>query len=246
MTDHDTHDDAMRDDQWNGSRVDSIIARIVDREAVSEDWDALTQIVRAEPGTVGDLLDALRLDAALRADVDAQLLLAERVDLPQAGSGGMARVDRLPRGRGWARWTGWAAAGVLAVCWLGTGLWEAAPTPSMDEVAQLDSPAGDASGVSPAGLAPDDATVLDGPRLRFPDAAPTGVSLASDQVMSELPMHVVETRPAADGQGYEVYYVRRQLQRARVGSVYSLGLDEQGQPAPVPVDPALYASADSL
>jgi hypothetical protein len=142
-------------------------------------------------------------------------------------------------------WAGWAAAALLAVAWSGSSMREAAPAPAGGPVARGDAGPGAPADELSASLQLDDAAP-GGPRPRFTGDASSDVRLASDQFVSELPMQVVETRPAEDGSGYDVLYVRRLLQRARVGSVYSLGLDEQGQPAPVAVDPALLASADSL
>jgi hypothetical protein len=253
MTDRDTTEDAMHDDQWNGSRVDTLIARIVDREAGPTDFDGFADLVRETPAAISDLLAALRLDNELRAGVAAELNRVDRIELPLPGHGRVARIERLPRG---ARWTGWAAAAVIAMCWIGSGLVESLPTHVTDPVARIDgergapgAPGAHGAEQSP-GLAFDPSAVPAGPRPRHPAGSfgdgPGSASLASDQVVGELPMQVVETRPAADGQGYEVLYVKRLLQRTRVGSVYSLGLDEQGQPAPVAVDPSLFASADSL
>jgi hypothetical protein len=243
MTDHDASDDVTREDQWNGSRADALIARIVDRAADAADWDGFKGIARDAPRAWEGLLDALRLDSELRGGVEAELARAERVELPQGVGAGGATIRRLPR---WSGWTGWAAAALVAVCWFGSDPREPVAAPGADPVAGHTAPGGMPEVDPSSGLAPDGAPPRDGPRPRFPDDPSTNVSLASDQFVSEQPMQVVETRPAVDGRGYDVLYVRRSLQRAHVGNVYSLGTDEQGRSAPVAIDPALLASADSL
>jgi len=48
-------------------------------------------------------------------------------------------------------------------------------------------------------------------------------------------MQVIETKPTADGTGYEVLYTRRILERQRVSQVYRWTQDEFGNRYPVKV-----------
>jgi hypothetical protein len=55
----------------------------------------------------------------------------------------------------------------------------------------------------------------------------------------ELPSLLLEARPRADG-GYDVVFVRRQLEERHVEQLYDFGFDETGAPAPVPASPARF------
>jgi hypothetical protein len=54
-------------------------------------------------------------------------------------------------------------------------------------------------------------------------------------LVTEMPQRVVlETRPCADGKGYEVLYIRQFIERTVVDDLYKLGVDDAGRPAMVP------------
>ena len=62
----------------------------------------------------------------------------------------------------------------------------------------------------------------------------------SGRVVAEMPERIVlESRPAADGNGYEVLYVRQVLERATVSAddLYKLGVKEDGRTMLVPAGP---------
>jgi hypothetical protein len=95
----------------------------------------------------------------------------------------------------------------------------------------------------------------DGPRLRdgatadpaagaLPDGQPDLGQLRGD-VVGELPLRLVSTSAAADGNGLDVVYLRPVLERTRVAGLYSLGADDLGNPAPVSINPASYLLADN-
>ncbi|MBI4880231.1 MAG: hypothetical protein HY812_11325 [Planctomycetes bacterium] len=58
--------------------------------------------------------------------------------------------------------------------------------------------------------------------------------LVSNGVLGELPSTMLETRPSADGQGYEVIRLRRTLERLHVDRIFRLAEDEHGNAVPVP------------
>ena len=60
----------------------------------------------------------------------------------------------------------------------------------------------------------------------------TGVEL-----VGELPAVLLDTRPAPGGEGVEVTYLRRLLERRTATSVYERTADEWGEPAAVPTTP---------
>jgi len=206
--------------------TDVLISRILDRQAEPQDFDAFAAAAGREPSAWTDLLAALRDDVALGVAADLRLDVAAHVEAP---------IIQLRAPRALPVWTGWAAALLLAVAWLG---WNG----QVDIGGGLDSsntlaggPTG-ALGAQPvvAGMFP-----TDGPRLRDGAIVPE-----ADQVLGELPPELISARPVLGGEGVELVYVRRVLERARVDSAWSLGTDELGRPTPVPVDLALLTNAD--
>jgi len=66
-------------------------------------------------------------------------------------------------------------------------------------------------------------------------------------LVAELPQRtVIETRPAPDGKGYEVLYIRQFIERAVVDDVYKLGSDETGRPVMVPTAPTTTRPAGAM
>jgi len=128
-----------------------------------------------------------------------------------------SRARRIPR-------LGWAVAAMLALAL----------------VSQMVANRG-GSGIQQASLVPTGAS------YKTPDDAMDAyLKLGRDagQVVGELPQrYVLETRPAADGKGYEVLYVRQVLERTRVDDMYKVGADETGRPVLVPCSPALPTTA---
>jgi hypothetical protein len=73
-----------------------------------------------------------------------------------------------------------------------------------------------------------------------PASAPSPAAPASAAItLEELPRVVLEARPARDGRGTEVVWLRRTLQRAVVDRVVELAHDEYGLPRPHQVDAAV-------
>lgn len=66
--------------------------------------------------------------------------------------------------------------------------------------------------------------------------APRPAAPAPSATIEELPRLVLEARPAVDGRSTEVIYLRRIIERAAVGGVVELGVDEYGEPRPQMVD----------
>jgi len=193
-----------------------LIARIVERAALPADYERFDTLAKARPDRWSELLAALRDDDALHLALDESLRPAELVELP----------TRPARARGLSALrplTGWLAAAALAVVWLTAG-------------ARLDGAAGRPAGGEPLALVPQG----DGPRLRDEPLA------AGDPVLGELPLRLVGTQPAPDGDGVELLYVQPVVRRTRVDGVLQVRTDEQGRPAPVPVDPAVLVRHESL
>jgi hypothetical protein len=83
-----------------------------------------------------------------------------------------------------------------------------------------------------------------------PGAMPSSpvVDLRGDDpiVVGELPMVMVDSRPAAGGRGFDVLCVKRTLQRVRVDSVSGIGADENGNPRAIPIDPTQLMNLEEL
>jgi hypothetical protein len=119
------------------------------------------------------------------------------------------------RGRRFMTWGGWAAAAALGLAYLG-GFVPRAPEFSGNQASL-------------------------GPTFHTPEQAlaayyEQGQKLGT--VVGEVPQKVLlQSNPVEGGQGYEVVFVRQIVERARVPSLYSMGSDELGNPAPVPFTP---------
>lgn len=200
---------------------DVLITRVIDARATPADWLSLRDLAQRDGAVWNELASAQRDAAALGFAMDDRLAVAERVDVPAVALRG-AGVDeswarRIPR-------LGWGIAALLALAL----------------VSQMVSNRGSA-GTQQAGLGPTGAS------FKTPDDAMDAylkIGRDSGQVVGELPQrYVLETRPAADGKGYEVLYVRQVLERRRVDDMYKVGADETGRPVLVPCSPALPATA---
>lgn len=207
--------DLTPDDDWNGTRADRLISRIVDRRAEPQDWSSFVELARSEPGHWEQLLATLRADVALRAALAGALETAESVETP---------LPSLPRWRAARPWTGWAAAGLLALCWAGSSSF--GPQPAASPASPLAQPA------APSNVARTDSDVPAGD-----DSTP---------IVEELPLRLMGARPGPAGQGIEVLYMRPVIERAMVDGVYSVGTDELGRPAPVQIDPATLVASNKL
>jgi hypothetical protein len=213
--------DDTHDQDWDGTRADRLISRIVDRSAAPEDWSGFASLARSEPSHWEQLLTTLRADAALRSALGGPLAVADRVET-------RAPVTVLAS---WRRWSGWAAAAMLAAAWVGS---LAAPTPASaprDVAPATSQLAGHQATPGPAGAA------------HVP--TPLGQPIRGTPVMEELPLRLVGTRPGPDGRGVEVLYVRPIVEKAVVDNVFSFSTDELGRPTPVSVDPALLVASNS-
>lgn len=99
----------------NPTRADLSISRIVDRADGPSDWHELDAAARQTPPWQ-DLLDALRLDATLRAAVAPARAAAESCALPA-----LPALRAMPAQRRVLPWLGWAAALLVAAAWAITG-----------------------------------------------------------------------------------------------------------------------------
>lgn len=201
------------------TREDVLIGRVVDGEASSSDWEALERIASGDVTLWERVGRAQRTHARLEREVEDAIAIAELIEAPSprvlAGQSLSMRIRQ---------YGGWAAAAAVALAWV--SLQRPGSTslmPSTGETAGL--------AALPVSLTPDQAL-----------AQYVRAGQADGRVLGEMQPMLVSTRALGEGQGKEVWYVRPILERATVTdlNVLSVGLDEHGTPRyfPVPIAPA--------
>ncbi len=202
-----SHDDMDRD---------LLVSRLAEDRAGDAEWSALRALASADPSVWTDVQLAARQARALERALEPAALAAQRLPMPTLSVDLPARTDVIGRiGIGSARATlGWLVAAAVALGWGSQWL-----TP-------LTGPAANTASLAPV--------------IRTPDAALNeylDLGKKAGRVVAEMPERIVlESRPAPDGNGYEVLYVRQVLERATVGpdDLYKLGIKEDGRTTLVP------------
>ncbi|MBL8876094.1 MAG: hypothetical protein JNM86_09900 [Phycisphaerae bacterium] len=188
---------------------DILISRVVDGVAGAGDWVELDMIGAADSSLWRELAQAQRDKQLLDGAVGEAISIADMVDLPR--NEWQARRLSVPQ------WAGWATAAVLALA-----MFVMPRTKSTDV------------GMNTAGLVSPMTA-----EEQSPDAALNSyLAKGKDEgrVIRQLPEFVVlESKPAADGRGYDVVYLRQIVERARVESVNSYQVDDAGRKLPLPV-----------
>ncbi|MBL8763493.1 MAG: hypothetical protein JNM07_04405 [Phycisphaerae bacterium] len=219
--------DARPDDR------DLLISRLIDGEATVREWRDFGVSVKADAAMWGEVVEAQRSKALLAGALAELTDAADRVELPGdtemrrlRAAGALERLDGSEvvgrigpaRAASWKGWAGWAAAAAVVLAWSGgvlpvnSGGGNFGPMPGHE-----------------AGLF----------RINTPeDALKAYVNVGQKQgmVAGEMPSHVLlDARPAADGEGFEVVYLRQFVERTRVKSLFRAGQDDAGNAVPVPV-----------
>ncbi|HBS29068.1 MAG TPA: hypothetical protein DEB06_06370 [Phycisphaerales bacterium] len=187
------------------TREDVLIGRVVDSEASGADWEALEAIASRDPGVWERLGRAQRVHARLEREVEDAIAIAELVDIPSAHAAGFSLAARV------RQYSGWAVAAVIGVAFLGT---MGVIKPGASGPAQL-------GGISPIAYgSPDEALQA---YLR------TGKE--KGLVVEEIPSVLIDARVIDGGGRKEVVYVRQILERKIVTDllVPSVEVDENGQ-----------------
>ena len=194
-------------------RQDILISRAVTGELEAREWTELAALAAADATIWGSLALAQRQQALLERAVANSLDNAERIEpdfvrpsatLRSRGNG-ITALGRV------AAWSGWAAAACIAFIWLigfdAFGIRDAATQPPVVQPVQY-------------------ATAEDALQAYL------ALGHQSGQVVGEMPSKLLlDSRPAAGGQGYDVLYVRPILEKTRVPDLYqATGRDEQGRP----------------
>jgi hypothetical protein len=206
------------------ARSDILISRLIDGEAGAEDWKEFQALASAAPELWRELAEAQRqhellgavvADVANRADAVELPDLSEDISFSEA-SPGLHLAQRL------SAYLGWGLAAALAIAlWAGVKP-NANLSPPIQHGGGTSSTGGSAP--PPAQFASLDPSVL---LQGYLDRGKT-----EGTVLGELPDKVlVETRPAAEGGGYEVLFIRTILERTRVPELYEFSAqDEAGRP----------------
>ena len=192
-----------------------LISRIVDGVASDGDWEALDRLGSTDHGVWRDLADAQRQHSRLIEALDRQLAVAEAVELPEHVTLNFPSTS----GKRWW-WAGWAVAALIAV-----GSFSG----------MLSSARRNGSGGSPV--------VTAGPAFDWSDVSQDELikkyldrGQERGSVVGQIPTKVLlETRPAEDGDGYDVYYLRQIVERVRVPVLQRTTEDELGRTRLVPV-----------
>ena len=190
-----------------------LMSRAVDGDATTDQWDELTALAAKDPSVWRQLAETLRDHSGFARAVNAQVAVAETVSLPSPQHA-RAAVPPGPRTEPFAhasRWSGWTVAAAIAIAWL----------------AWIFNVADTARGVEP----PPPVQVASLPAADLLQAY-LDRGKQEERVIGEVPDRIlINTRPAATGQGYELVYVRQILERAVVPDLYQFqGQDERGQP----------------
>ena len=186
-----------------------LMSRVVDGEATAADWESFRQIAESDPTLWREMAEHQRDHHELSAMVASAIAIADEVEAPAHAHMEQRMVSRL---RIVGAWGGWAAAAAVALMWT-AGQLNPTPTVPQNNTAGLNIPTGDLLS-------------------RYLEQGKK-----SGQVVGELPDKVlIETRPVQSGDGYEVYYIRQIIEKARVPDLYTFGTDDTGQAVPVRIE----------
>ncbi|KAA3604340.1 MAG: hypothetical protein DWQ01_22290 [Planctomycetota bacterium] len=208
------------------SHQDLLLHRIAEGSASAAEWDEMELLASADPGLWLRLATTLRDQQALAVAAETAADIAERVDLPLPSGHASPPASEVLQGpigtlRAWSKsaWTGWVAAAVLALAWLGFGPFQTpVPTHGLPEIAS-----------SPAGFPWDDGTWTAADLLdQYRQAG-----MESGRLVAEWPPQVLSTRPVDNGNRAEVLYLRPFVERAVVDGAFSYNLDDTGRIVPV-------------
>lgn len=199
--------------------IDILISRVIDGRSTDADWSSLEAAGARDAGVWRDLALAQRDDRVLKAAVieaTAGHLVAE-LSSEELHAAAVRRSEHTltHRARLVATWGGWVAAAGIAIAAVG----QRQPPRASDGVNELRA------------------------------SVPTSVASAADalnayltkgkaegMVQGQLPdKQLLGVNPSADGNGYDVTYLRQIVEKTHVDSLYQKGYDEFGRVAPVPV-----------
>ena len=203
-------------------QIDLLISRIADGEATSQDWSAFATLAERSPSAWKNLAQAQRDHQSLSLAVGVALHAADRVDLPSRDAADifLHRAHASSPATRVRQYGGWAVAAAVALAWLGVN--------------------GGQFSLPGAGRAPNQANIIPAGYFKV-NSSDDALQLYRNQgkldgrFIAEVPV-LLESSPAATGQGYEVVYVRQFVERARVDNLLRFAQDESGKLFPVKVN----------
>jgi len=186
---------------------DILISKAADGAASPEEWDEIRRLGELD-ATLWDRLAAeSRTSALLAHAVEDATSVADEVEIDVSRARTAAHMRFRLR-----VWSGWAAAAVLAVAWLGNAV--------AGDGALFGGATAGFTGVSSADQALE--------RYR-------ALGTAEGRFVEELPMVMVNTQTDPETGRTEVLYLRRILERAEINAMYTAAQEEDGSLTPVPV-----------
>jgi len=197
----------MTHDEGRLEIEEKLFGRVIDGAASEADWNALERCAEEDADVWRRLCAGLRQEQALRRGALAAMAAADDVEAP---------IERLAEpepvvariGAGARSWGGWAVAAALLLALVGMRF---AMSPLRTNGVE---------GVQQAGL-----TVSPEEALEHYLTA----GAAEGLVVGEGPKLVVDSRPAADGEMYEVVFLRQVYERRLVREIYQVSEDESGE-----------------
>ncbi len=187
----------------------TLIHRVLSGSAEPAAWEELELKAQQDPQLWHRLALSLKDQNELNLGVANTVLRAEALELDDLRAAAAQHSSTSPAPIRRFRpgpWIGWAVAACIALFWL-TGI-PGAPSTT--------APPAEAATMQQA---------LDLYRQ---------AGTREGRLVEELPLLVVDRKPAPQGKGTEVVYLRRILERRRVKSLYEAAPDEWGNPVVVP------------
>lgn len=202
---------------YEPTREDVLIGRVVDHEASPADWARLDELAQDDPTLWARLGRAQRAHAGLRIAIEDAIARAELVDIPEGRAHGAGRRSVIARIGSFA---GWAAAAALLLALINPALRGTA------------SPGSSLAGFTLLSQA--------SPEEAYTQYVASG--LADGRVVSEMPTLLLEQQTDPDTGRTEVLVVRRIVERlAFDNSMHTFAYlpDEYGQPSLTPTSEAM-------
>lgn len=228
----------------SSSSREVLLSRVVDQVATPTDWDALERLATRDSTVWRELVMSMRQNQDLVHAVNSAANQADMIDLDAIEQSELRRGVRADRSREHNRTarpnrhdhvafkrrlrmvgtsSGWLAAAAIAIAFFNPQVLNRAPGIARENQATLIPQI-----LAGAGESKDNSAEALRTYLRKGNQEGT--------VIGEMPRKILmEAQPAADGNGYEVVYIRQILERARVNDIYRFSQDETGRATPVPV-----------
>lgn len=229
----------------DGPSREILLSRVLDYAATPADWDALECLATRDASVWRELAQTMRQDQALTHAVACASHQADMIDLESIERAERNRGVRHDKPREQTRTarhsrhegvafkrrlrlvgtvSGWVAAAAIALVFTDGRLIRFNP-PS-----PLDAPTSQASLIPNLISTRESANSSDALREYLRKGNQEGT------VLGEMPRKILmQAQPAADGNGYEVVYIRQILERARINDIYRFSEDEAGRTTPVPI-----------